>query len=158
VSKGKCLVTMSAAKTVIATFALKPQSTDPPVIVERKGTGQGTVASVPGGIECGEDCSEAYPYGTSLTLIATPAPGSEFKEWSGGGCSGQSDPCTTSVVAMRMVRAIFVAVGNRTLTVAKAGTGAGTVTSKPAAIECGSICSAEVSASAKVVLRAVVAK
>lgn len=47
------------------------------------GKGKGTVTSDPAGIDCGTDCSGAYPYGTVVTLTATPALGSKFKEWSG---------------------------------------------------------------------------
>jgi Divergent InlB B-repeat domain len=153
-AEGKCLVTMSAARTVIATFDLERQWLEYLVTVQRKGTGKGTVTSVPGGISCGADCSETYLYNTQLTLTAIPAEGSVFKEWSGGGCLGQSGPCTTTVNATRLIRAIFVAVGTRTLSVAKAGTGGGTVVGKAAGIDCGSICSVELDASTRVTLRA----
>lgn len=153
----KCVVTMGAARTVIATFDLERQWLEYLVTVQRKGTGKGTVTSVPGGIQCGEDCSEPYLYHTQLTLTATPAEGSVFKEWSGGGCLGQTGPCTTTVNGARLVRAIFVAVGTRTLTVAKAGAGQGTVTAKTAGIDCGQVCSAELDASTRVVLHATAA-
>lgn len=47
------------------------------------GKGKGTVTSDPAGIDCGTDCSGTYPDGTVVTLTATPALGSKFKEWSG---------------------------------------------------------------------------
>jgi hypothetical protein len=150
----KCVVTMSAARTVIASFDLELQWTEYLVTVQKKGTGKGTVTSVPGGIECGSDCSEAYLYHTQITLTATPEEGSKFVEWQGGGCLGQSGPCTLSVNGSRLLRAVFVAVGNRRLTVSKAGAGSGTVTSKPVGIECGPTCSVELDASTKAVLRA----
>lgn len=48
--------------------------------------GQGTVSG--SGISCGEECLAAYNAGTVVTLSATAAPGSTFRGWSGGGCSG----------------------------------------------------------------------
>ena len=150
----KCLVTITAATTVIASFELEKQWTEYLVTVQKKGTGSGTVTSVPGGIECGEDCSEAYLYHTQLTLTATPAEGSVFVEWQGGGCLGQTGPCATTVNRAMFVKAVFAAIGPRRLTVSKAGAGSGTVTSKPAGIDCGSACSVEFEAPAKVVLHA----
>jgi Divergent InlB B-repeat domain len=61
--------------------------------VSRTGTGAGTVNSSPAGISCGTDCFQSYPSGSSVTLTATPAAGSIFSGWSGGGCSG-TGPCT----------------------------------------------------------------
>jgi len=60
--------------------------------VERTGTGTGKVTS-PGGVDCGLTCSIGMPLSSSVTLTATPLFGSEFKGWSGGGCSGTA-PCT----------------------------------------------------------------
>ena len=152
-TEDKCLVEMDAAKSVTAAFNLEPQWIEYTVTVQLKGTGKGSVTSVPGGIECGADCSEAYLNKTLVTLIAIPAPGSVFDHWGGGGCTG-SAPCERKISSSRLVKAVFTAVGNRTLTVAKAGSGQGTVTSKPAGIECGQICSAELDAATKVVLKA----
>ena len=47
------------------------------------GSGGGTVASNPAGINCGSDCTEAYPEGTAVTLTPTSAAGSVFAGWSG---------------------------------------------------------------------------
>jgi hypothetical protein len=58
------------------------------LMVTKNGTGSGTVASRPEGIDCGADCSGDYLQGTLVSLIATPADGSIFAGWSGGGCSG----------------------------------------------------------------------
>jgi hypothetical protein len=49
------------------------------------GTGRVTVASLPGGIDCGLDCSETYNSGTELRLVGTPDPGSLLMGWSGSG-------------------------------------------------------------------------
>jgi subtilisin family serine protease len=50
--------------------------------------GRGIVTSSPAGINCGTDCSQYYPPGTTVTLNATPYLGTPFLGWSGGGCSG----------------------------------------------------------------------
>src|SRR5262245_11256567 len=60
----------------------------PTLSVIREGTGNGTVTSDPVGITCGSSCSATYESGTVVTLTATPAPGSTFEGWTGGGCSG----------------------------------------------------------------------
>ncbi len=116
----------------------------PPVAltVTREGTGSGTVASSPAGIDCGATCTFDFDSGTSVTLTATPASGSSFTGWSGSGCSGTST-CTVTMSEARAVNAEFAVVppGQFDLTVSKSGTGAGTVTSSPAGINCGSDCS-----------------
>jgi hypothetical protein len=151
--ENECLVAMSAARQVSATFDLEPQYIQYTVSVRLKGTGKGTVTSVPGGIECGTDCTETYVNRTNLTLIATPEPGSVFDHWSGGSCAG-TGPCEHRINSSRLVNAVFVAVGKRTLTVSKAGTGQGTVTGNLAGIDCGATCSAEYEAGVKVTLKA----
>src|SRR5712691_5077706 len=108
--------------------------------VVRAGTGSGTVTSTPAGITCGTSCSATFPGGTAVTLTATPATGSTFSGWSGGGCSG-TGACTVTLSAATTVTATF-ALQTFTLTVSKAGTGSGTVTSSPAGITCGTTCSA----------------
>jgi hypothetical protein len=119
----------------------------------KSGTGQGTVSGSPGSILCGAACSVQLLTGTQLTLTASPASGSVFNHWSGGGCKG-SGPCTTTVKGEKTVKAIFTAIGTRTLSVTKAGTGQGTVKGKAAGINCGPTCSSQVPAAKKVSLSA----
>ena len=131
-----CTVTVTAATTVSAAFTLDSYT----LAVALAGTGMGTVTSAPGGISCGADCSEPYPSGTMVTLTASPAAGSAFAGWSGGGCTG-TGTCVVTVTAATTVTATFN-VAPLTLTVARTGTGTGTVTSSPAGINCGATCSA----------------
>jgi hypothetical protein len=77
--------------------------------VTKAGTGAGTVASSPAGIDCGTSCTAAYAYGTPVTLTATAAPGSTFAGWSGGGCSG-TGPCTVALDSAMNLTATFNAV------------------------------------------------
>jgi hypothetical protein len=109
------------------------------ISVSKAGTGTGTVTSSPAGIACGTDCSQTYASGSVVTLTATAASGSTFGGWSGGGCSGTGS-CTITGNTQVSVTANFTAPPSM-LTVAKAGTGSGTVTSSPAGINCGTDCS-----------------
>ena len=56
--------------------------------VSKGGTGDGTVTSSDGGINCGSDCTESYAEGTTVILTALPDSGPTFNCWSGGGCNG----------------------------------------------------------------------
>ena len=144
-----CMVTMDAAKTVTASFTLNTYV----LSVSKSGTGSGTVTSNPTGINCGSDCSEAYAYSSSVTLTATPATGSTFAGWSGGGCSG-TGTCTVTVTAATTVTATFN-IAYYTLAVNKTGTGSGTVTSNPTGINCGLDCSEDYAYNTSVTLTAV---
>jgi hypothetical protein len=143
VLSGQCKVTMSAAKSVGAKFDLQSGYSLVTLTVARSGTGQGTVSGS-GGISCGGVCSAQFISTSEVSLSAAPSSGSVFSHWSGGGCKG-SGPCTTTVRRATTVKAVFSLAGARTLTVAKAGTGSGTVKgSKASGIDCGQTCSAQV--------------
>ncbi|MBK6998574.1 MAG: DUF1566 domain-containing protein [Rhodoferax sp.] len=75
--------------------------------VSKSGTGTGTVTGSAAGINCGNTCSAALASGTSVTLTATPATGSNFTGWSGS-CSGRGS-CTVSMDAVKSVTAFFMA-------------------------------------------------
>jgi arylsulfatase A-like enzyme len=59
----------------------------PVLAVSTAGDGTGTVTSSPAGIACPGDCSEAFAYGTVVTLTAVPTGSSTFSGWSGD-CAG----------------------------------------------------------------------
>ena len=148
VSGTTCTVTVSAARTVTASFTVQSFT----LAVSRIGAGGGTVTSSPAGISCGADCSESYTSGTTVTLTAAANGGSLFGGWSG--CNAVSGTtCTVSVTAARSVTATFN-LQFFTLTVSKTGLGSGTVTSSPAGINCGSACSASYASNAVVTLTA----
>lgn len=102
------------------------------------GSGSGTVISDDGPITCGSTCSAPYEDGTAVTLRATPASGSTFAGWSGGGCSGTGS-CVVNMIADTTVTATFSRT-LYTLTLAKTGPGSGSITSTDGHLSCGSTC------------------
>ncbi len=100
-------------------------------------TGNGTVASTDGKINCGTLCTAEYDPNTQVTLEAKADPGSAFGGW-GGACSGMATTCQLTMNADKSVTASFAT--GVTLTVNKSGTGSGTVKSNPPGIDCGSDC------------------
>jgi hypothetical protein len=80
--------------------------------VTKSGTGTGTVSG--GSINCGSTCTTSVTSSAPVTLTATPASGSTFAGWSGGGCSGPGS-CTMTMNANTSVTATFnptVVTGN----------------------------------------------
>jgi cellulase/cellobiase CelA1 len=74
--------------------------------VSKTGKGAGTINSAPAGINCGADCSEAYPSGTAVTLTPTAATGSTFTGWTG--CTSvNGTACRVTVNAAKAVKANF---------------------------------------------------
>lgn len=110
--------------------------------ITRIGEGRGTITSDPLGIACGSDCSASYPFGKVVTLTATPAPGSVFAGWAGGCLVSRALTTTVNMTAAKTCRATFRLTNPppAILTVRKEGLGKGTVTSTPAGILCGAVC------------------
>jgi alpha-tubulin suppressor-like RCC1 family protein len=105
VSGTTCTVTMSAARTVTATFELQRFV----LTVNKTGaaSGNGDVSSNPPGISCGTDCAAAYAIDTVVTLTASP--GVLFSGWSG--CDTVSGAtCTVTMRSVRSVTATFLAL------------------------------------------------
>jgi hypothetical protein len=129
---GPCTVTMTAAKSVTATF-------DPPEFtlgVSTAGTGAGAVTSSPAGIGCPGACSARYTQGTAVTLTAAPNATSAFAGWSGA-CTG-AGTCVVTMSGAQSVTATFNTITfPLTVTISANNANAtGTVTSSPAGIAC----------------------
>jgi streptogramin lyase len=135
--ENKCLVSMTTAKAVTATFDLEPVAKYP-LSVSKTGAGSGTITSSPAGINCGGTCSAEFEEGTEVTLNASAESGSEFRQWSGA-CSGASTTCKVTISEAKSVGAFF-SHAKQTLTLIQKGTGAGTTMSKPKGIKCAATC------------------
>ncbi|HQY47984.1 MAG TPA: Ig-like domain repeat protein, partial [Usitatibacteraceae bacterium] len=143
----QCTVTMTAARAVTASFAIRQHA----LSVSVSGTGSGTVTSTPAGISCAGDCNEDYGHGTVVTLSAAPSADSVFAGWTGA-CAGTGE-CMVTMTDARSVTATFT-LKQFTLTVAKQGAGSGAVTSSPAGIDCGADCAEAYDIGTAVVLTA----
>ncbi len=128
---GQCIVTMNAEKNVHATFE---QGTFT-LSVSKEGNGAGSVLAVPGGIDCGSDCTESYPVNSLITLNATPENGSTFTGWSGA-CGGT----TTCEVTMNEVRSVVANFTLNTHELTVSVSLGGDVSSNPTGISCESDC------------------
>jgi hypothetical protein len=130
--------------------------------VSKAGSGTGTVTAAPGIINCGNTCSDDFPYNTAVTLTATPEAGSTFLGWTGD-CNGSTNTCTVTMNQARTVGASFASNGatDKDLAVGVTGSGAGGVTSTPVGINCGTLsgtaCTASFKADSMVSLSATVA-
>ena len=136
-------VTMNAAKSVTANFALKTYT------LSVNKNGGGTITSNTGGINCGNTCSGTFNAGASVQLTATPDTGYVFTGWSGD-ASGSANPASVTMSGAKTVTANFTQ--SYTLTISK--TGNGSVTSNPSGISCGTTCSATFSPGSTVTLTA----
>ena len=106
---------------------------------DRSGTG-GNITSNPPGIDCFMDSGCLYPpnffwqhafAAGTVTLTATPWEGYLFAGWSGGGCSGTGTcqvQMSGAVSGDQSITATFTPAPTKALTVTKAGTGAGLIT------------------------------
>ncbi len=140
-SGSTCTVTMTAARSVTATFNVLP--TYYPLTTDVVGAGSITAASA---INCtngitpaGTDCNQPYASASSVVLTATPAAGYTFTGWSGSACTsttpGPPATCTITMDAAKNVIATFTptVVNTSLLDVTVAGPGA--VQSDPAGID-----------------------
>ncbi|MDQ3871809.1 MAG: hypothetical protein M3301_09375, partial [Chloroflexota bacterium] len=148
--EASCTLVMDAHRSISATFTLQSY----PLNVQLTGSGEGTVTSVPAGIDCGSDCSQTYPYGTDVTLRAAPAgPRFVFREW-GGACRGTYLTCTVTIQELNNVTAQF----DIRLVGLNVGVTYGSwskVVSEPAGIDCGIACGASYEYGTTVTLTAI---
>jgi formylglycine-generating enzyme required for sulfatase activity len=101
------------------------------------GDGRGRLVSSPAGLDCGAVCEAEFDALVPVTVTATPALGSRFQGWDGA-CSGDG-ACVLPLDAPAELTARFALEPVR-LVVTATGSGAGTVVSTPAGIDCGSAC------------------
>ena len=94
-----CVVTLDAARSVIATFGA-------PTFRLTVGVGgKGRVSSSPSGLACPARCSASFRASSNVRLRATASPGFVFVRWSGS-CKGTSR-CVVRLDGNRSVQAVF---------------------------------------------------
>ncbi|MCU0222481.1 MAG: hypothetical protein MUF27_00085 [Acidobacteria bacterium] len=133
---GTCSVTMSAARSVTATFNAIPVNRTLTVSVTPEQGG--FVISEPRGIGCGSGytlCQSDFPSGTVIVLNPDPTTGFSFAGWTGA-CSG-TGLCVVTLNADSTVGANFSGVAQPTLSVSVTPDAGGSVASAPAGISCG---------------------
>ncbi len=126
-----------APKTINVTYTLSPKPQH--LTVTGAGLGTGRVVSTPAGIDCsmtGEGpigtCQADFPFGTVVSLAATPNANSDFAGYTGA-CTGTT--CQVTMDQARTVAAAFQ-LEQFALTVTGAGNGNGTITASAAGINC----------------------
>ena len=126
------------------------------VRVEIAGTGEGSIVSDDGNINCPGDCSQTYFENVDIDLTASPGTDSVFVGWQGGGCSG-TGVCSVNASQSPFVTAIFdlnTPDTPRSLSVSLVGQGSGGVSSNDQAINCEPDCNASYSNGETVTLTA----
>ena len=123
-------------------FSITPSGTASSTLsMTKSGTGTGTVTSVPAGITCGATCSAPFADGSVVGLTATADPTMTFIGFSANCTSTGPTTCNVTVSGATSVTATFTAPPQQfTLTLNKAGLGAGSVTSAPSGISCDASC------------------
>ena len=106
VNGANCTVTMTAAKSPTATFALKTFL----LTVSKTGLGTGTVTSSPAGVNCGSDCTELYIIHTTVTLTATPGILSIINGWTGCDSVNGNNQCIVAMHNAKQVSVDFLGV------------------------------------------------
>jgi titin len=113
--------------------------------VTNPSTGTGTISDG-AGINCGSTCTATFAAGGTVELTGTPSTGNMMSAWSG--CDTLTpDPivgrvCTVTMSSARTVTGYFTPIaGSNVLTVAKSGTGRGTISSPTiSGVSCGPLC------------------
>jgi trimeric autotransporter adhesin len=158
VSGTTCTLTVTASRTVTATFVQSAPATLTVVQV-----GSGIVASNPPGINCGANnvspnlCSHVYTAGTKVTLTAAAGINQKFASWQGCDSTTVAICVVTVHVGGKTVTATYVPASQGTpLTVVFVGSGKGSVGSSPQGINCdgSSPCTSNFLSGTKVVLSA----
>ncbi|WP_193607524.1 InlB B-repeat-containing protein [Nocardioides lijunqiniae] len=149
-SSTACTLTMDDARSTTATFDLVARHLE----VERLGAGSGTVVSDPAGIDCGTACATDLAGGSTVTLTAAADAGSTFAGWGGACADVAGSTCTVTMDDARRVTATFDPLPRHALTVTRAGSGTGSVSSDPGGIDCGTTCAQTLPSDAVVTLTA----
>jgi len=147
----ECVLIVEEELEATAIFAAEPPFE---LAIASAGSGEGEVLCEVEGGEA-EPCEAEYEEGVEVTLVPEAEEGSQFTGWSGD-CAG-AGPCELTMDEDKEVTATFdlePEPESFTLSVTKAGSGQGTVTSSPSGISCGSTCEAPFEEGVEVTLSA----
>ncbi|MFV1985154.1 MAG: InlB B-repeat-containing protein [Thiohalomonadales bacterium] len=149
-------ITMSTTKTCTASFEPKPSVILYNLSVSSAGAAAtgGRIVSVPNGIDCGTVCNKDFAEKIPVKLTASPINATtKFKNW-GGDCGiGTAPNVTVPMIAATSCVANFdVILPVSYLLTVQINGGNGTVSSKPAGINCGTNCSNTYTANTDVTL------
>ncbi len=97
-----CIINMSKNQSINALFSVSTPNTFQLNVSSSIG---GSIISKLVGINCGTDCSESYPIGTSVNLTANALPNYTFTRWTGA-CTG-NQTCTVTMDKNQLVSAVF---------------------------------------------------
>jgi hypothetical protein len=121
------------------------------VTVQR--SGNGTVRTDPGGIDCGSTCQGDFDQGSQLAFDAVANAGAQFNGWGGACASAQRNArCVITIPASSVTVTASFGPPPVQLTVTKSGRGS--ISSAPGGISCGSTCSASFPSGSQVTLTA----
>jgi hypothetical protein len=121
------------------------------VTVQR--SGNGTIRTDPGGIDCGPTCQGDFDQGSEVAFDAIPAAGTQFNGWGGACATAQRNTrCLITIPTSSVTVTASFGPPPVQLTVTK--TGRGSITSAPAGISCGTTCSAPFASGSQVTLTA----
>lgn len=103
--KASCVVRMTTAKTVNASFVALPSLM---LAYSKAGSGDGVIDIDAGGsvTSCGTSCTTSFFAGTAIRLTAKPAAGKTFAGWTGI-CRGRKATCTFKLKKQASVSATF---------------------------------------------------
>jgi hypothetical protein len=133
----QCSITLGADTTLTATF-----NSIYTVSVTRPTAG-GSVTSTPAGINCSANvnapCSATFDSSTSVTLSALSDSTARFGGWGTSGCTPTPNGSSCAIASLgsdTSISASFITIYPLSIAVAGSSTGAGSVTSNPAGINC----------------------
>jgi len=138
---GTCTIPAgSSSASVTASF--NPTATSRPFVLNKAGSGTGSVTITPPGFTCDANCTRSWPVVTSsavVTLVAQASAGSTFTGWSGA-CSGTGNCIIAAGSSAVDVTASFNTTTAPRFTLIKAGSGKGSVTIAPYGVTCDTSC------------------
>ncbi len=140
VTRTSCTLSLAGVSRSVSVLVVPPRV----LLGAPRGNGNGIVTSPAAGssadalgLSCAQPasdgegrCESSYPFPSSVTVTATPASGSRFVRWEGGGCENRSTPqCVVNLTNRDVVQTELFAVFEvaAPLTIDLSGTGGGNV-------------------------------